>query len=114
MNPDIDEDGVLNVVDNCVDGYNPDQADIDEDNIGDICDPCNNKVYITGNVNGDTIIGESLAPRIDILDVLMLSDHVSGTSSHDCQDLALNINGDNFINILDVISLVQQIKRGDI
>ena len=26
----------------------------------------------------------------------------------------LNINGDNFINILDVISLVQQIKRGDI
>ena len=114
MNPDIDEDGILNVVDNCVDGYNPDQADIDEDDIGDICDPCNNKIYISGNVNGDTFIGESLAPKIDILDVLMLSDHISGNSSHDCQELALNINGDNFINILDVISLVQQIKRGDI
>jgi len=38
-NPDLDMDGVLNEVDNCPTVANPDQADIDRNGIGDVCDP---------------------------------------------------------------------------
>ncbi len=37
---DADGDGVCGDVDNCPNGYNTDQADSDNDNIGDICDVC--------------------------------------------------------------------------
>jgi len=37
---DYDCDGLINVVDNCPSGYNPDQTDFDEDGIGDCCDNC--------------------------------------------------------------------------
>ncbi|NER12908.1 T9SS type B sorting domain-containing protein [Leptobacterium flavescens] len=37
--PDIDADGVLDNVDNCVNTPNPDQADNDNDGMGDVCDP---------------------------------------------------------------------------
>ena len=71
MNPDIDDDGVLNGDDNCIDIFNPGQEDTDLDLIGDVCDPCDNLVYIMGNLNGDIINGQ---PGIDILDVLELVD----------------------------------------
>ena len=38
-NPDRDGDGVNNDVDNCPDVANPDQADSDNDGIGNVCDP---------------------------------------------------------------------------
>ncbi len=37
---DLDHDGVCDCDDNCVAIYNPDQADRDHDNIGDVCDLC--------------------------------------------------------------------------
>lgn len=37
---DTDEDGVCCDVDNCLNKYNPDQSDIDENGIGDACDVC--------------------------------------------------------------------------
>ncbi len=36
---DADMDGYNDLVDNCPNNYNPDQADFDEDDVGDICDP---------------------------------------------------------------------------
>ena len=39
MDPDIDDDGVLNNEDNCIEDYNPNQEDEDSDSIGDVCDP---------------------------------------------------------------------------
>lgn len=36
---DRDGDGVFDSEDNCPDDYNPDQEDLDEDGLGDICDP---------------------------------------------------------------------------
>ena len=41
---DADEDGVLDVDDNCPDEYNPDQEDGDTDGIGDVCDNCQDDV----------------------------------------------------------------------
>ena len=37
--PDWDGDGILNEDDNCPWVYNPDQADLDRDGVGDACDP---------------------------------------------------------------------------
>jgi hypothetical protein len=37
--PDTDDDGIYDNLDNCVDVYNPDQANCDGDAMGDACDP---------------------------------------------------------------------------
>ena len=48
---DIDQDGVNDDIDNCIETYNPDQADIDGDGMGDACDPCDNaNIFIPGNI----------------------------------------------------------------
>ena len=39
LQPDADNDGVLDLVDNCPTTANPDQADTDGDGIGDVCEP---------------------------------------------------------------------------
>ena len=111
MNPDIDDDGVMNGDDNCVDIYNPNQEDQDNDLIGDVCDPCNNLVYVLGNLNGDTSLDG--VPIIDLMDVLTLLDFLAFEESNECQDPIMNINGDEHVNIVDAITLVQQIMNGN-
>jgi len=37
---DTDSDGIYDVIDNCVDTPNPDQADADADGVGDACEAC--------------------------------------------------------------------------
>ena len=111
MDPDIDDDGILNNDDNCIESWNPQQEDIDNDLIGDACDPCNNLVYSLGNPNGDTDIDGN--PLINIIDVLTLVDYLAFDQNENvCQQPTLNINQDNHINIVDVINLVQLILSG--
>jgi len=38
--PDMDDDGVADSIDNCIDVYNPSQFDDDLDGIGNLCDEC--------------------------------------------------------------------------
>jgi len=111
MNPDIDDDGVLNAEDNCIDIFNPGQEDSDGDLIGDVCDPCDNLVYVLGNINGDT--DGSGEPVIDLMDVLTLVDYLLLGDSYECQEPIMNINEDGFINVVDVIVLVQSIMNGN-
>ena len=111
MNPDIDDDGVLNGEDNCVEFFNPGQEDSDSDLIGDVCDPCDNLVYVLGNISGDT---DNLGnPLVDLIDVLSLVDYLISGDSYECQDPVMNINSDSYINVVDVIALVQMIMNGN-
>ena len=110
MNPDIDGDGVMNGEDNCIDIWNPLQEDEDLDNIGDYCDPCNNLVYVLGNISGD--VDELGNPIINIFDVLKLSDYLSDGISTVCQDVVSNFNQQGPTNVLDVIALVQFVLNG--
>ena len=111
MNPDVDNDGILNNEDNCVEIYNPGQDDDDNDYIGNMCDPCNNLIYILGNVNGDYALdGE---PIINVFDVLTLVDFLITNEGNECLQYATNINQDHIVNILDVISLVRNILDGE-
>ena len=105
---DRDSDGILNLDDNCPDDANPGQEDIDDDQIGDACDPCNGLVYVLGNVNGDA--NEGYQPIINVLDVLALSDYIEDPVGNECQMLDMLVDG--AINQWDLIVLVDGIMNG--
>ena len=107
---DRDSDGILNLDDNCPDDANPGQEDIDDDQIGDACDPCNGLVYVLGNVNGDA--NEGYQPIINVLDVLALSDYLEDPVGNECQMLDMLVDG--AINQWDLLVLVDGIMNGTI
>ena len=102
---DMDADGVMDDADNCVEDYNPNQADVDQDGLGDICDPCNNVIWTNGDVNADL--------QVSIEDILILVDVVLGQNDSQCAYEAGDITMDGVLNILDVIGLVQYIFGGN-
>lgn len=51
LNCDSDGDDILDYVDNCPDTPNPDQADMDEDGIGDVCDDDNDNDGVLDEVD---------------------------------------------------------------
>ena len=99
-NPDLDDDGVINDVDNCPDDYNPEQSDDDGDFIGNVCDDCSN---IDGDINDDMLV--------DVLDIvqtvnMVLSGGINSASFTDCAKSDADIDNNNIVNILDIIQVI--------
>ncbi|MCK4319436.1 thrombospondin type 3 repeat-containing protein [Candidatus Micrarchaeota archaeon] len=53
---DTDKDGIPNSEDNCPEITNPSQSDLDEDGIGDVCDPCPHDFF--NDIDGDGVCGD--------------------------------------------------------
>ncbi|MGQ0621103.1 MAG: choice-of-anchor Q domain-containing protein [Panacagrimonas sp.] len=83
---DGDHDGVSNAQDNCPATANADQADADEDRLGDACDAsplgrCENRnVTLRGTRGDDRLIG---TPGADVIAGLSGDDHVEGGGGND-------------------------------
>ena len=111
LDPDPDGDGLTYLYDNCPNAYNPDQIDVDDDGLGNACDPCNALVAVLGNVNLDAS-GEDYIPIINVADVLAMSDLLNDTGlpPNDCQQLDMLGNGT--FNSWDLLALVEIIMNG--
>ena len=101
---DTDSDGILDENDNCPEDYNPTQADTDEDGVGDTCDPCNNLIWVNGDLNANL--------TLDIADVLLLVNILIDGNGSQCQIESADMNIDGLVNVLDVIVIVQYILNG--
>ncbi|MED5427963.1 MAG: hypothetical protein VX586_08835, partial [Candidatus Neomarinimicrobiota bacterium] len=109
---DNDEDGFDDPEDNCPETYNPDQEDIDQDGMGDVCDICNNaSIWILGNLDGNQ--NQNGLAVIDIMDVLSLVDMLLTGEFGNCAYETANTHVDAHVNVLDVVTLVQMILNGD-
>ncbi len=99
---DVDSDAICDGGDNCVGVSNPDQADTDNDGIGDACCCTGNR----GDFNGD-------GNDANILDLTFLVDYIfRGGDMAGCPNEA-DINSDSGSgNILDLTYLVDFIFRG--
>ena len=110
LHPDPDDDGIINLNDNCPNVYNPDQEDADGDLLGNACDPCNELVNVPGNVNLDAN-GLDYNPIIDVADLLVFSDLLDNPDSmNECHNLDLLEDGN--INSFDLAVLVDQVLSG--
>jgi hypothetical protein len=92
---DIDGDGILNAEDNCISTPNPDQADVNENEIGDVCD----------DDDGDGIINfEDNCPdstegaTVDVFGCEVF-DLAADNFNISVYDVSCNGNGDGYISI---------------
>jgi len=66
-NPDLDNDGFKNNVDNCLTISNPDQTDSDNDGFGDVCDcaPTDDQIFPQAEENCDDTMDNNCNDLID-------------------------------------------------
>jgi hypothetical protein len=95
---DPDGDGFPDWDDNCPDVFNPDQADTDGDNIGDICD------WRYGDPNRDD--------AINISDAVYLIAYIFKCGPEPDPIESGDANCDNRVNIADVVFLINYIFAG--
>ena len=108
---DMDGDGLNGNDDNCPLVYNPGQADIDNDQMGDACDICDNaNVWVYGNLNGQ--VAEDQSYSIDIFDLLTLSDLFVSDNNESCGYQISDMNGDGSVSLLDIFDIVALIMQG--
>jgi hypothetical protein len=91
------------VLDNCPDSSNADQADLDGDGIGDVCDP------VCCAIRGDV---DHSGLEIDISDLVYLVDYMfTGGPVPSCIDEA-DVDGSGEIDISDLVYLVDYMFTG--
>jgi len=96
MHVDWDGDGSCFAEDNCPTVFNPDQADLDSDGIGDACDDCERAA---GDVSGDGIVSEEDVPAF----VGLLLDPFAGTPDERC---AADVVDDDVVDGTDVAAFI--------
>lgn len=67
---DVDQDGVADEADNCIERYNPSQRDADSDEVGDMCDNCvsvanTDQADANSNNRGDACDVNTIIPNPD-------------------------------------------------
>ncbi len=93
---DTDEDGILDVSDNCVNTANPDQADADGDGVGDVCDNCVNTV----NSNQADVDGDGLGDACDNC-VSVANPDQADLDENGIGDACQDVDGDGVIDADD-------------
>jgi hypothetical protein len=92
MPTDSDQDGALNAVDNCRYVANDDQADTDQNGIGDFCQ--------CGDVNADG--------STNITDALTIARGFVGSGDPNFDKC--DVNGDGFCNITDALIIARGLQ----
>lgn len=115
---DIDDDGVPDTNDNCVNAPNPDQADGDGDGVGDVCDNCpitSNADQLDGDADGagdvcDNCINKSNGPLTPLLNVAINLDQrdTDGDGYGNACDTDIAQPNNGITNSLDVGALRSQ------
>ncbi|MEE9443764.1 MAG: M43 family zinc metalloprotease [candidate division Zixibacteria bacterium] len=96
--PDSDGDCITDALDNCPDTYNPDQIDLNGNNIGDVCD------YKCGDANG--------GGDVNVGDAVFIINHVfKGGPAPDPIE-SCNVNCDEDCNVGDAVYMINHIFKG--